>query len=220
MKRKILSAVSVVLSLALFTACEGSAKEKTKAEHKAANPAIVNFDEFSDQTKGVENAESGPLLSLSNTTAKPGEIAEVTLSVQNADAQWNMCGIHITYPEFLKPEMRDASPEVRDVKFKVGEATELNSGAFCKEWQSDLPDILTQKKMGCLFFTCMFGGNEGGNGDMVTVYLKVPEDAKPGAVYTIGSYYMSTDLFCNMQNTPSFQKYAFSNFESGTITVE
>ncbi|MCQ2468180.1 MAG: hypothetical protein MJ100_00035 [Ruminococcus sp.] len=220
MKHNILSSVSVVLALTMLTACGKKTDSSSTPEHKNSNPALVNFDEFEEQTKDVKIADNGPLLSLSNTTVKPGEIAEVTLSVQNAEAQWSMCGIHITYPEFLKPEMDDPSPEVRDVTFNIGDAVKKNSGALCKEWQSGLPDVLTQKKLGCLFFTCMFNGNEGGDGEMVKVYLKVPEDAQPGAVYQLGSYYMSTDLFCNMQNTLSFQKYAFANFEGGTITVE
>ena len=224
MKHKILSAACVVFSLVLFTACSGSKKESSQSSQASksqkSDSAIVNYDEFEDLMKDTEDIDDGPLLSLSNTTAKPGELAKVTLSVKNADLKWNMCGIHITYPEFLKPDMKDPSPEVRDVKFETGDATIDNSGAFCKEWQSDLPDILTQKKLGCLFFTCMFSGDYGGDGEMFSVYLKVPENAEPGAVYHIGSYYMSTDLFSNMQSSMPFQKYAFSNFESGTITVE
>ena len=55
----------------------------------------------------VPDLESGPELKISDTSAKPGEIAKVTVSVTGAKDKWSMCGIHITYPEVLECQMEN-----------------------------------------------------------------------------------------------------------------
>ena len=131
-----------------------------------------------------------------------------------------MCGIHVVYPDILKPDMTDSSSEVRDVRFEKGDAIADCSGAVCKEWQSGLPQPLVDKKLGCLFFTCMFSGNGGCDGEIAKFFLKIPDNAESGVVYNINCYYEASDLFSNAEGIPSFQKYAFANFDAGTITVE
>ena len=237
MKHKLSAAVTAsVMMLSLMTGCNdksgdtsndavtdtsssAAAVSDTDTGAKASDSAVINEDQMLEAFKDTPDLEGdGPIISLSNTTAKPGELAEVTLSVHNADLQWNMCGIHIIYPEVLKPEM--SNPEEREVEFSRGPALDGSTGFVCMEWQEGLPPILTEKKQGCSFFTCMFSGNEGGEGDIMTMYLKVPENAQPGAVYDLGYFYMNTDLFINEQNIPQFQKYAFTHMQGGTITVE
>ncbi len=163
-------------------------------------------------------AADGPKLSLSNTTAKPGEIAEVTLSVKDADKKWSMCGIHVTYDKALTCEMLDA--EKRYIQYKLGDASTYNTGSVGMLWEEGLPDVLTEKNMGCLFFTETFDGDYGGDGDIVTFLMKVPEDAKSGTVYELGFYYRDTDKFSNESGDRSLEKYAFENWTGGSVTVE
>ena len=224
MKHKISAAImAAVMAMTLMTGCSSQNNDKSSSSSNTVvvpqGNAVINADEMEEAFKDIpELSGDGPLLTLSNTTAKAGELAEVTLSVSNADLQWSMCGIHIIYPEVLKPDM--SNPAEREVRFTKGSALEESSGYVCMEWQEGLPPILTEKKQGCTFFTCMFSGNKGYDGDIATIYLKVPENAQPGAVYKLGYYYMTTDLFINEQNIQPFQKYAFMHMQGGTITVE
>ena len=229
MKHKVAAAVmAAVMTLSMMTGCGKKTGDTPKADtnnntsvSSSAEPthSVINEDEMNEAFKDIPDLDGdGPVISLSNTTAKPGELAEVTLSVKNADLQWSMCGILIIYPEVLKPDM--SNPEEREVRFTSGEAIAESSGKICMEWQEGLPPILTEQKQGCSFFTCMFSGNGGADGDIATIYLKVPENAQPGAVYNLGYYFLSTDLFINEQNIPSFMKYAFTHMQGGTITVE
>lgn len=218
MKRKASAAAAVLMALSLMTGCADKSGGSSSVTADLNN-AVINVDEMNEAFKDVPDLEGeGAHITLSNTTAKPGEMAEVTMSVSNADMQWNMCGIHIIYPDILKPEMKDH--EERTVAFQKGDALEAATGIVCMEWQEGLPPVLTENKKGCLFLTAMFSGNQGGEGDMATFRFKVPDNAEPGAVYNLGYYYMNTDLFINEQNIPTYQKYAFTHMEGGTITVE
>ena len=208
--------MATVMALSLMTGC-GS--KNNAANKEFTGNAVINAEEMDELFKDVPDfADEGAQIYLSDTKAKAGELAEVTLSVKNAEKEWNMCGIHIVYPEVLKPELTNT--DERAVKYKAGDAIEAATGTVCMEWQSGLPQILTDKKQGCIFFTTMFSGNQGLDGDMATFYFKVPDNAQSGAVYNIGYYYMNTDLFVNEQNIPSYQKYAFTHMQGGTITVE
>lgn len=218
MKRKASAAAAVLMALSLMTGCADK-RGGSSAGSAAYTDAVINLSEMEEAFKDVPDLEGeGAKISLSNTTAKPGEMAEVTISVQNVKQQWNMCGIHIIYPEILKPEMRD--PAERTVEYTKGPALEMDTGDVCMEWQERLPAVLTDNRKGCIFLTAMFSDNRGGEGDMATFRFKVPDNAEPGAVYQLGYYYMNTDLFINEQNIPSFQKYAFTHMQGGTITVE
>ena len=108
------------------------------------------------------------------------------------------------------------------LKYKAGVASEFNTGIVAMEWkkESNPPAELTEKGMGTMFFTVMFSGNEGQDGEILTLYLKVPEDAESGTVYPVGFYYLDTDMFRNTDNDSSFEKYAFEHMKTGTITVE
>lgn len=170
--------------------------------------------------KDVPAAESGPVISVNNVTAKAGETAEVTVSVKGADLNWSMCGIHLTYPDVLDCVLMDE--ETDSVKFKKGVASQYNTGFISLEcrWQNKQPEELMKKHLSALFFTVMFNGNEGQDGDIATFYFDVPKDAEPGTVYPIGFYYMETDMFRNIEGDESFEKYAFEHLQEGSITVE
>ena len=190
MKHKTSAAVmAAVMALSLMTGC-GDKKSGGSAVTTESGYAMLNPEAENEKYKDSPDLDSGPEIYLSNTTAKAGELAKVTLSVKNADLQWNMCGIHVTYPEVLKPELSD--PAENRVRFDKGEALEAASASLCMEWA----------------------------GDIATFYLKVPDNAQSGAVYDLGYFFLETDMFSNMQNIPSFSKYAFTHMYGGTITVE
>lgn len=183
--------------------------------------AIKDSEEaFKEKYKDVESAEKGPLISVGNSTAKAGEIAEVTVSVKGAERNWNMCGIHLTYPEEL--ECVYQFEDDRNLEYEKGEASEKSTGIVAMEWKKENlpPEELTKQHLGSMFFTVMFNGNEGLDGDIITLYLKIPEDAESGTVYPVGFYFKDTDMFRNMAKDLSLEKYAFENMQAGSITVE
>lgn len=229
MKFKIL-ALAAVFCLSMASCGEKSGNSYESPEEESSSEisiALETEEELSasqkamqENFKDVPDAEEGPVISVGDTTAKPGEIAEVKVYVEGADLNWSNCGIHLTYPDVLKCVYQDNDDMY--LKYKKGEASEFNTGIIAMEWKEENspPEELTEKGLGTLFFTVMFKGNSGQDGEILTVYLKVPEDAEPGTVYPIGFYYRSTDMFRNIENDASFEKYAFEHMQPGTITVE
>lgn len=193
-----------------------------QGELSSGNPIITYVPQTEPPTAAptdpVVAADDGPRLSVRDTEAAPGEIAEVTIVIDNAEMNWNMCGFHITYPDVLKPEMLDA--EQRLVKKKMGDASEYNVGSTAMEWQQNKPAELTENKLGSIFFTEIFGEDYGLNGDVVTFYLKVPDDAKSGTEYPVEFFYLDGDVFTNKANDASMEKYVFENWKGGKITVK
>ncbi len=231
MKLKLIALTAVMFLTAV--SC-GEKKENSYSSPEVSESSMVNSIEtqndvaeipdskkaMEEKFKDVPDADEGALISISNTTAKAGETAEITVSVKNADLKWNMCGMHLTYPEELKcmyPEGEKTMPE-----FEKGEAVKHNTGIIVMEWkkENNLPEELINKHLGSLFFTVTFNKNDGQDGDIITLYLKVPEDAESGTVYPIDFYYMESDIFKNFENDPSFEKYAFEHTQAGSITVE
>ena len=168
---------------------------------------------FSD----VPEASSGPVIKISDVTARPGEIAAVTVSISGSEDKWNNCGIHITFPEELKCQLEN--DETRDVKYEPGSAIKKSAGFVAMEWQDNLDEELIRNHNRSLFFTVIFWENAGVDGDIATFYFKVPDDAKPGTVYDLGYFFMDTDMFRNTDDDLSYEKYAFEHLESGSITV-
>ena len=146
------------------------------------------------------------------------QFAEVTIAIENAEAAWNMCGFHITYPEELIPEMMDA--EERLVRKKMGEASEYNAGSVAMEWVDNKTEYLITNKLGSIFFTEIFDSDYGLNGDVVTFYLKVPEDAASGTEYPVDFMYIDGDVFSNVAGDKAMEKYVFENWKGGKIIVE
>jgi len=167
--------------------------------------------------KDIPEAESGPVIKISDTSAKPGEIAKVTVSVTGAENKWNMCGIHITYPDVLQCQIENE--EDLTAKYELGEATKRSAGFVAMDWQRNLAPELVRDKNRSVFFTTMFQDNNGMDGDIVSFFFKIPDDAQPGTVYDLGYYYMDSDMFRNLENDMSLEKYAFEHLEGGSITV-
>ena len=231
MKFKILAVVAV-LCLSMFSCSEKSIDSYSSPE-ESSGIAVNTFDSDGDTIhlpdsqkamdenfKDVPDADEGPLISVGNTVAKAGEIAEVKVYVEGADLNWSNCGIHLTYPDVLECVYRENDNMF--LKYKAGVASEFNTGIVAMEWkkESTPPAELTAKGFGTMFFTVMFSGNNGQDGEIITLYLKVPEDAESGTVYPVGFYYLGTDMFSNLDNDSSLEKYAFEHMKSGTITVE
>lgn len=172
----------------------------------------------SGESSQSASEDGGPVISLSKTEVSAGQMAEVTLSVKGAQQKWNMCGIHITFPEELEIDMLDE--EERLVKFDKGSASEYATASLAMSWTDELPEELAEEKLHSVFFTEMFDGNSGLDGDICTIHLKVPEDAQSGTVYPLSYYYMESDIFSNAEQNTAFQDYAFSHMQDGSITVK
>ena len=76
-----------------------------------------------------------------------------------------MCGLHITYGKDLEPVMSDAAQSM--VEFDLGDASKRSSGSVCMLWESSLPKELTDNDLGSIFFTEIFDGDKGGDGEIV-----------------------------------------------------
>ena len=220
----VLLAVSVLMSL---TACGGKNNSSTsEGEPQRTFPnevvtAIPKGEESQNDGTEVVAAEDGPRVYIGETTAKAGEYADVTVYVENAEKNWSFCGLHITYPDVLKPKMLELGDSNDGlVDYTKGEASEFASGINVTEWTVNMPEELTSKNLGCLFIAEMFTDNYGMDGAIVTFQLKIPDDAESGTVYPIGFYYMDTDAFMNKSGDKALQKYTFDNLREGSITVE
>lgn len=230
MKRKFAAAVAAMLIAAVgTTGCLDSGKVK-KSEPQPTTAASVepvtneDGDEVSESMElmrikfqDVPDIDDGPVIKISDTEAKPGGTAEVTVSVTGADKKWNMCGIHITYPDVLECRLLDEEELIAD--YELGDASAKNSGFVAMDWQKNLADELVRQNKRSLFFTTLFKENEGRDGNIATFFFKVPDDAQPGTVYKLGYFYMESDMFRNYENDMSFEKYAFEHLKNGSITV-
>lgn len=218
-KRRFAALGAALLMAALsVTGCkkDGGSSDKDSSEKK---PAVMNSDDrIAEAYKDVEDLETGPELSVSRTSAPAGGVAEVTISVDNADEMWNMCGLHIEYSEELKCQL-NGSAEAHMTKYKAGDACDgfLTSSM---EWFGDMPEDLAGQGKSMVFFAAVSSGNPGVSGDIVTFYLDVPEDAEPGTVYPIDFYYYNTDQFTNINGDKEMEKYAFTHWKGGSVTVE
>ncbi len=236
MKRKITAALFSVLFAASLTGClsDGSSKPEEKE-----NTTVGTVAESNEKTDNIQNGsngeitesmelmklkyadvpeiESGPELKIADVTAKPGDIAAVTVSVKGTGDNWNNCGIHITYPNVLQCQLEDE--ETRDVKYEPGPAIKKNAGFVAMEWQDNLDEELVRNHERSLFFTAIFWDSSGTDGDIATFYFKVPDDAKPGTVYDLGYFFMDSDMFRNVNDDISYEKYTFEHLQGGSITV-
>lgn len=235
MKIKIL-AIMTVLCLGIVSCSgktEGNSYSSPEESVSVVNPTLESEESLDevmkipDSAEAMENnfkdvpsVEEGPVISVGNTTAKAGEIAEVKVYVKGADFNWSNCGIHLTYPDVLRCVYKENDEKY--LKYTKGTASEYNTGIVAMEWkkENNPPDELQSQGLGTMFFTVMFNGNEGQDGEIITLYLKVPENAESGTVYPVGFYYLSTDMFRNTENNRSLEKYAFEHTQAGTITVE
>ena len=150
---KISKIFAVVTAMAAMMSMASCSDDKKTSEGTGEN-SIIRYDKPTEAptaapTEAVEAASDGPRLSIKDTTVKAGEVAEVTIAIENAEAAWNMCGFHITYPEELIPEMMD--DEERLVRKKMGEASEYNAGSVAMEWVDNKTEYLITNKLGSIF---------------------------------------------------------------------
>ena len=234
MKRKITAAlIALAAAAAVMTGCSSSGKSSSTAKPAETTAAVSGETQPSADNGGDEMSESmelmrikykdvpelseGPVLKISETFAKPGEMAEVTVSLTGAQDQWTMCGIHMTYPDVLECKIED--PTDLSAAYTPGGAIKANSGFIAMDWQKNLDPELVREHEKSLFFTTMFVDNKGSDGDIATFFFKVPDDAQQGTVYKLGFYYKESDMFRNADNDMSFEKYAFEHLQGGSITV-
>lgn len=232
MKLKIIF-LTVLMCITVFSCSDKNEKSYSSPESSRESPTLSAVEDINDvmkipdskaamekNFKDVPDVDKGPVLSISNTTAKAGEIAEITVSVKGADLNWSNAGIHLTYPDVLKCIYK--KNDNRNLKYTEGEAIDDNGGVVVMEWKKGgtLPEELAKQNLSTLFFTVMFDGNYGQDGEIIKLYLEIPEDAESGTVYPLDFYYMNTDMFRNAEADKSLEKYAFTHTKAGSITVE
>jgi len=218
MKRRFAALGTALLMAAVSVAgCKKDDKSSNGGSSEEKSAVINSEDRIAEAYKDVEDLESGPELSISRTSAPAGGVAEVTISVDNADDIWSLCGLHIAYPEELKCHMNEAAGE-HMTKYKSGDACEdfLTSSM---EWFGEMPEDLEGKGKSMVFFAAVSSGLPGINGDIVTFSFDVPEDAEPGTEYPIDFYYYKTDQFTDAAGDKAIEKYAFTHWEGGSVTV-
>lgn len=224
--RKIFAAAAAAMMLTAVSC--GGKKDNYVSPFDSGSESSSLFDEVSlnqnpvaettEPPAEIEAAEDGPRLYIKDAVASPGDEVEITMAVENSLKKWDMCGIHITYPDFLECRMLDE--EEGFIEYETKEASQYRTGAVGMMWKEGLPEVLTNQNLGCIFFTETFSGTDyGGEGDIVTFTFKVPEDAQPGT-YPIGFYYRDTDIFIDVAQDLSMQKYVFENWREGTLTIE
>ena len=237
MKRNFLAALLAVCVAAGMTGClekkepsvsnTGKSAETTTSEEGGGAESTSSSGGGSSISESMElihlkyadvaAADSGPVIKISDTTAKPGDMAEVTVSVTGTEDKWSLCGIHMRYPDVLECKLDNEEEYTAD--YEPGPAIKKNSGFIAMDWQINLTDELIRDHKKSLFFTAMFTDNGGRDGDIATFYFKVPADARPGTVYDLDYYYMESDMFRRLEEDLSFEKYAFEHLQSGSITV-
>lgn len=225
--------IAAVLCVSAVSCGDKSENSYSAPESSEETPTLSSAEEIDEvmkipdsktamenKFKDIPDVDKGPVLSISNTTAKAGEVAEFTVSVEGADLNWSNSGIHLTYPEELECVYEESDNS--KLKYEAGKASEFNTGIIAMEWkkENDPPEELLQQHLGTTFFTVMFDGNDGQDGEIIKLYLKIPEDAESGTVYPIDFYYMVTDMFRNSESDMSLEKYAFEHTQAGSITVE
>lgn len=208
----------------------GTSEEPTAepytGEIKVTSPSDVGLDTsqaiFERDYADVPDVDEGPVLKISDTTAKAGENAKVTISVYNAEGKWDTCGLHIVFPTELECVMNEDAEN--EPEYEEGLAIKKAQATVARMWNKNFPEDLQNQNKGSVFFTAICPENLGKDGDIVTFFFKVPENAAPGKVYDINFYYSSNeytkDLFTGTGCEPSFEKYAFSHCTAGTVTVE
>lgn len=217
LNRIISAAAALMLVAAVMTGCGEKPNYSSPETSTSANSETLP-DVESEPTEPVKAAADGPRLYVKDTTAAPGEVAEVTIAIENAERKWSMCGFHITYPNVLKPEMMN--DEERLVKKKVGEAAEYNVGNVCMEWRENLDEYLVSNNLGSTFFCATFENDYGMDGDVLTLFLKIPDDAVSGTEYPVDFFYIEGDMFQNFEKDEAMEKYVFENWKGGKITVK
>ena len=170
MKHKFTAAVmAAAMAAAGLTGC--MEKKQPSSSNKSTETAVTTSAAGNDSTPNgefvsesieliklkyadVPDLTSGPEFKISDTYAKPGEIAKVTVSVNGAKDKWNTCGIHVTYPEVLECQLENA--ENNSIKYELGDAVAGNSAFIAMDWRENLDEELVREHQ-CSFFLIMIG---------------------------------------------------------------
>lgn len=183
----------------------------------AAVTAMSLMTACGDKSESSAGKKEGPIISIESVNANVGEIVEVSVSVEGADNNWQMCGIHMTYDDRLECVATDDDPMVPD--YEQGDAVADMTAFVTRIWLENKDDELINNDLGCLFFTTMGEGDCGRDGVIATYKFKVPDDAQAGEFYELGFYYREGDIFINTASDEKLQEQAFSNWESGFIRI-
>lgn len=220
MKKRFTALAAVICAAATsFTGCKKDDASSGGSAAKEKSSVMTSEDRVAEKYKDVEDVRSGPQLSISRTTAPAGGRAEVTISVENADNTWNICGLHFIYPEEL--DCLNLGSEDSDmVKYSLGGACDNFSLASSMEWFGDTPEDLIGKGRKMVFFTAGDSTDSGLSGDIATFFFDIPADAESGTEYPFDFYFYSTDQFTNVSGDKTMEKYAFTHWQGGSVTVE
>lgn len=204
-------AAVLALTAASITGCSGKGSESA-SESSKIKKATAPTDEY----EGVPDLDEGPLLTIQDTEAAAGEIAAVTVSVDSDDKSWSICALHLSYPEELECVKNDSG----NVKMTLGEAYSDADINLASEWQGEVPEEEAEKGNRLVFFNTSFIEDNGGSGDIATLYFRLPADAKSGDVYEIDFFDDGTNVFTDSECNKAIEKYALSHCKGGKITVK
>lgn len=215
MQKRILS---LIAAAALFSGMAAGCSEKRSSSTATVQP------QSSAQTSSAstdEEAACMPVLSLNDTSGKPGDIVDVVVSVHGAEGSWAYSGVHFAYDEELEPVMDDSLK----VDFRKGSAIEDMSDFLAVNWTANgeedrRTDEMKANNWNSIFFCTIATDDAGHDGDIAAFQFKIPEDAEPGKVYDLTFFYYENDMFTNVAKNQGMQDYAFSNWVNGSITVE
>lgn len=207
MKKTAAFFTALILASSLVTAVGCSDKKKT--ENSSGSFASAEYQEPESGAK--------PVLSISNSEGHPGETVEVKVFVSGAKYKWAMCGVHFAYPMVL--DCRTAPNDERFADFTKGEASSRMTAFTAATWKENRTGDMEKNEQYSLFFAAMSDTNSGGEGEIATFYLTIPEDAVVGTVYPLEFFEIDGDMFLDAESDMNLQSYAFSNWQNGSITV-
>ncbi|MCD7890429.1 MAG: hypothetical protein LUG26_01225 [Ruminococcus sp.] len=231
MKIKIFSVISALLAASImFTACgESKSDSESSSESESEAEATDESESEGEATEYVEESMeadpdavpasgAAPVLSASDAQGSAGETVEVTISVSGADNLWAMCGVHVTYDDVLTCVASESDPDTPE--YTKGDAlNKIDAFVTLLQTGDNRNEYLLSNNLSAVFFVTSDSANDGTDGDIVTYQFTIPEDAQLGTEYEVGFYYRSGDMFTDIDADEAMTDYAFSHYETGTITV-
>lgn len=224
MKNKCSIIIAALLAASVtFTSCGKSSSKDSSSEASESSESSAQTSEYVEPSmnadpNAVPASGAAPVLKASDAQGKPGDIVEVTVSVNGADGKWAMCGVHLTYDENMVC-VASSSDETAPDTHKGGAIENIDSFIAVYQIGEDRNEYLLENKLNAVFFAAVDSKNDGRDGDIVTFKFEIPKEAEAGAEYEIGFYYRNGDMFTDADKDEAIQDYAFSHYETGTITV-
>lgn len=183
------------------------------------------------------NAAGNPVLMLrvngeEKYTAQPGETVNLTYEI-GGECSWSASGIHFNYDARLSPDgdengniyytTGEAVSEIE--KFQVYHRTGTDINTNLPPANSGVPDITPYvlPNQNCIFTTTVSPADSGKSGIVLSINLKIPEDAQTGDEYKCNFWFLSSpqsnDIFTDTQKDKAMQEYAFSNAQNCSIVI-